>query len=357
LTAIAGALTIASMQLELWHAPEMNTQLARDAGAGPASPASSLSRRDTESIERAGESPLDALALEYLKAARAERTRTAYANDWRLFERWCAEHHEQTLPASTPTLVRYLTHLAQSGRKASTIRRARIAIGMLHGQRGLPRPDLDDRVRTLERGIGRVHGTREVGAAPLRVPELERIVGTLGAGARDDRDRALMLLGFAGAFRSSELVAFDVADLEPTADGMRVLVRRSKEDPTGRGTITEVLRARNEEMCPVGALTRWLARLSEPGPLFRRMHGDIVSGERLRPRAVSRIVQRTAARAGLATEYSSHSLRAGLATSAHARGSSARDIQVHGRWKDLRSLYRYVHVSGEATRRVVGELL
>jgi site-specific recombinase XerD len=87
------------------------------------------------------------------------------------------------------------------------------------------------------------------------------------------------------------------------------------------------------------------------------MHGDIVSSERLRPRAVSRIVQRTAARAGLSTGYSSHSLRAGLATSAHDRGSSARDIQVHGRWKDVRSLYRYVHVSSEATRRVVGDLL
>jgi integrase len=117
--------------------------------------------------------------------------------------------------------VRYLVHLAQGGRKTSTIRRARIAIGVTHGQLGLPDPDRDHRVRTLERGIGRLHGVREEDGTPLRVPELEHMISVLRHSARDDRDRALLLLDFAGAFRSSELVAFDVSDLELGASGAR----------------------------------------------------------------------------------------------------------------------------------------
>ena len=305
-------------QLELWSAP------------APVEGTRSTSARDEVAVLRA---PL-------FMNARAERTRMGYETDWRLFERWCREQGECALPASFGTLARYMAYLAQNGRKASTIRRARVAIGMLHAQHGLPRPDRDDRIHELERRMGTEHRNREEGARPLLVPELERMMATLGCSARDDRDRALLLLGFAGAFRSSELVGLDLADIELRPDGLRVHVRRGTQDQR-RGTDMDVPRAQSSALCAVGALECWLKRLDGPGPLFRLVYGARISQDRLSPRAVSRAVQRAAERAGLAQEYSSHSLRSGLATSAHAQGRSAREIQAHGRWRDLRSIDRY----------------
>jgi site-specific recombinase XerD len=295
---------------------------------------------------RAGGDELDALVEQYVQSAHADRTQKAYANDWRLFERWCAQRAAQPLPASSTTLARYLTQLAKDGRKASTIRRARIAIGLAHGRLGLARPDRDERIRALERGIGRTHGTEEQGARPLLVHELDRMVRTLGSSARDDRDRALLLLGFAGAFRSSELVALDVEAITMSADGMRVHVARSKMDQLRRGSTLDIPRADNACLCAVAAMSRWIERLDQPhGPLFRLCRGANVQSIRIAARVVSRVVQRCAARAGLEEQYSSHSLRSGLATSAFANGASDRAIQVHGRWKSRQSLDRYIHAS------------
>lgn len=300
----------------------------------------------------------DSLVASYMTAALSERTRLAYANDWRHFERWCAERRERALPASTLTLGRYLAQLAAAGRKSSTIRRARIAIGVVHGQRGLPRPDRDPRIRTLERGIGKVHGTREEGATPLLVPDLERMVGSLGRAVRDDRDRALLLLGFAGAFRSSELVALDVTDIAAIPGGLRVHVRRSKDDQLGEGADPEIPHGTNPLLCPVRSLGCWLAQIASSGPLFPAVHGTRVTQLRLKPRAVTRAIARASSIAGLAAEYSSHSLRSGLATSARLAGRDPRDIQAHGRWQDLRSLARYDgRAAAAAARRAVDGLL
>jgi integrase len=180
----------------------------------------------------------------------------------------------------------------------------------------------------------------------------------LGSTLRDERDRSLLLLGFAGAFRSSELVSLNTSDITVTSAGMRVGVRGSKDVPLSKRVTTEVLRARNELLCAVTALESWLTRLPDAnGALFRTVCGSRVTGERLAPRAVSRAVQRAAARAQLTTEYSSHSLRSGLATSAHAQGRSARDIQIHGRWKDSRSLDRYLSASPAPARNDLAGVL
>jgi site-specific recombinase XerD len=302
---------------------------------------------------------LDALVEHYLQAAHADQTRKAYASDWSLFERWCAKHGERPLPASPNTLARYLTQLAKNGRKASTIRRARIAIGLAHGRADFARPDRHERIRALERGIGRTHGTAEQGARPILVVELDRMVAGLGTSIRDARDRALLLLGFAGAMRSSELAALDVEDIIMHADGMRVRLRRSKEDPLRRGCTIDIPRAESARLCAVAAVACWTRLLDETtGPLFRLCRGSSIESHRIAARVVSRVVQRAASRAGLDGEYSSHSLRSGLATSAFANGASDRDIQVHGRWKARESLDRYIHPENVPNRRnvVVGLL-
>ncbi len=297
---------------------------------------------------------LAAEAEHYVQQAHSDRTRQAYRADWHAFETWCAMNRAQALPASPETLELYLTHLAKRGRKASTIRRARIAIGLAHGHAGEARPDQNARIRTLERGIGRVHGAREEGAVPLLEDQLAKVVAVLGRSPRDERDRAMLLLGFAGAFRASELAGLNVEDVTFGAAGLVVNVRRSKEDQLGRGKRTEIPSGSAEATCPVRALQTWLARVGRPGgPLFRVITGAGPEHQRIHPRAVSRAVQRAVARAGLQGEYSAHSLRVGLATSAYAHGATRREIQIQGRWDDPRSVDRYIHMERVPGRRNV----
>jgi site-specific recombinase XerD len=220
-------------QLELWTPEHLATPkhaAAVDAaGRGkrrrPPTALRASERQDISLAEAACVvSEFDAPSQYFLDQARTERTRLAYARDCQAFERWCAAHALRALPASVSTLAGYLTQLVQSGKKVSTVRRARIAIGMAHADAGLSRPDRDSRIRALERGMGRVYGTREKGATPLLMEGIERIVATLVGGARDDRDRALLLLGFAGAFRGSELAGLRIENLTFRAEGMDVLL-------------------------------------------------------------------------------------------------------------------------------------
>lgn len=295
---------------------------------------------------------LDVRAQFYLDNARASRTRIAYERDVTAFARWCTEQGLSSMPASYHTLARYLTHLVESGRKVSTVKRSRIAIGLAHADLGLVRPDHDPRIRTLERGMGRTYGTREVGATPLLLEHIQKIVHGLGTCARDDRDRALLLLGFWGAFRASELVALRVDDITLASQQLLVHVQRSKEDPLGRGTVVALAALSSSELCALRATETWLERVGRaPGPLFRTVQGERIAESTMHPRAISRAIHRLARRAAISGDYSAHSLRAGLATSAYARGVTEREIQEHGRWKDRRSLDRYIHVSALADRR------
>lgn len=294
---------------------------------------------------------LEAEAHRYEEKAHADSTRKAYQTDWNAFERWCEQRHVRARPATPDTLALYLTHLAKLGRKASTIRRARIAVGLAHAHDGLPRPDQHARIRMLERGIGRVHGTKEKGADPLLAEDVAKLVAALPKSLRDDRDRALILLGFAGAFRAAELVGLNIEDLSFDSQGLDVFLARSKEDPLGKGTTVRILRGEGERTCPVEAVGNWVRCVGRPcGPLFRDVRGPNVEHARLHPRAVTRAVQRACERAGLEGTYSAHSLRSGLATSAFAAGASERHIQLHGRWKDRRSLDRYIQI--ERTERL-----
>jgi site-specific recombinase XerD len=299
---------------------------------------------------------LEARAARYVNDAHAPNTRRAYQHDWQAFAAWCDGRALVALPASSDTLALYLTHLAERGLRASTIRRARIAVGLAHAHAGAPRPDRDARLRALERGIGRTHGTREEGAPPLLGAALARAVASLGDAPRDARDRALLLLGFAAALRASELAGLNIADVTFSEQGVGVAVRRSKEDQLGKGAHTLVPYGASAATCPVRALQAWLARVGRPaGPLFRVVTGATIEHQRISTRCVTRAVQRAVARAGVNGHYSSHSLRAGLATDAYAHGATPREIQLQGRWQDVRSVERYIRMECVPGRRSVVE--
>ena len=221
---------------------------------------------------------------------------------------------------------------------------------------GAARPDHDVQIRTVERGIARTHGSKEEGADALLATDMPKLVATLRGGPHDERDRALILLGFAGAFRASELVGLNIEQLNfslhaaagttggssTMAGGVRVYVARSKEDQLGHGAFVDIPRGHSAATCPVRALESWLARVGRPcGPLFRVVHGTVVEHQRMHVGAVSRAVQRACLRAGMVGDYSAHSLRVGLATSARMAGAPIEAIQRHGRWQHRRSVERY----------------
>ena len=346
------------MQLALWTdtAAEAATRPLRALRSSSAAADRHAVREDARPPAALAHDELGARADRYVEEAHARNTRRAYQGDWAAFERWCLAAGAVALPASTRTLELYLTYLAELGRRPSTIRRARIAIGLAHGHAGLPRPDQHARVRTLERGIARVHGAREEGAPPLLEHELARAVRALRDSPRDDRDRAMLLIGFAGAFRSSDLAALRIEHVTFDAEGVVLLLSRSKEDQLGRGALTRIPFGQHEETCPVDALKRWIARVGRPaGPLFRVIRGAIIEHHRVSTRAVDRALKRAVARAGLDGGYSSHSLRVGLATSAYAHGATPREIQLHGRWLDPRSVHRYIQLEHVHDRRNVAE--
>jgi site-specific recombinase XerD len=336
-------------QLVLWpQAP-----LAGGAAATvPAVSSDSLLPRLAVQLGHVELAALDTCTQYFLDNSRAQCTRDAYARDFQAFDRWCSAHGLCSLPASVSTLTRYLTYLAHCGKKVSTVRRARVAIGRAHASAAATRPDRDARIRTLEKGIGRVHGNREKGAQPLLPAHLSQIVGVLNRCARDDRDRALLLVGFAGALRASELVALRIEDVEFRAGGINLSIVRSKADQLGVGHVVAIDQAHNPKLCAVRAVSAWLARVGErDGSLLRRTVGERVTRTPMHPRSVSRVIERLTMRAGILGDYSAHSLRAGLATSAYARGLSDREIQVHGRWKDRRSLDRYIQIGSVEGRR------
>jgi site-specific recombinase XerD len=303
-------------------------------------------RVEPERREPEGVDPLDRAVEHFERNAYADATRRNYQRDWNAFVAWCHPQELCALPAAVDTLRRYLAHLATSGYAYSTIRHARSSIGLAHAHARLPRPDEDERIRMLERGIARAQGGREVGVQALLEHEVAQAAAALGEGVHADRDRALLLLGFAGAFRASDLAGLDMDSYRMLPDGgVRIRLRRSKEDALGNGSYTDVPKGMRAETCPVAALRVWAAQVGRAsGPLFRVVSGARITHERISTRAVARAVQRATARAGLEGHFAAHSLRSGLATSAYAAGATEREIQAHGRWKDRRSLDRYIHV-------------
>jgi site-specific recombinase XerD len=179
--------------------------------------------------------PIADAARDYARESKAPNTRRAYAADWRDFLGWCTAHHLQPLPAAPETLSLYLADLAER-RKPATLARRVVAISLAHKTAGLPSPTTVPVVRAVHIGIRRTKGTAPDGKTPTLTPDVRAMVRTCAQGTLGGlRDRALLLMGFAGGFRRSELVALDVGDVAFTENGLVVSLRRSKTDQEGVG--------------------------------------------------------------------------------------------------------------------------
>ena len=288
--------------------------------------------------------PLDR-ARAYAEHSTAENTKRAYTADWQHFTTWCAGAGLASLPAKPGTLAAYLAQLADSGYAVATIERRLSSISKAHRLAGEPNPAKTEQAHLVMKGIRRALGSAQTQKAPIVTDVLRVMLGTLDTSRAGLRDRALLLVGFAGAFRRSELVSLTVADLAFNPQGLVITLRRSKTDQQGEGTQRALPYGLSPATCPVRAVRAWLdAAELVSGPLWRPIdrHGNIGPAA-LTSHAVARLIKRCAAAAGLEpADFSGHSLRAGLATAAAAAGVSERSIMAQTGHKSERMVRRYI---------------
>ena len=253
-------------------------------GQGSATPAVPTT---VEELSLTGTAAAPALALlhdqaeQFVRAAKAPSTLRAYRSDWEHFQRWCQQHAVCPLPASPETVALYLTALAATHRPATMTRRL-TAITKAHQIAGEPSPATMQQPAVSEtlKGIRRTLGTAQTTKAALLTADIRKMLEALPDTLAGCRDRALLLLGFAGGFRRSELAALDVEDVLATEDGLIVKLRRSKTDPEGQGRDVGIPYGSTAATCPVRALNAWktAAGITE-GALFRGVdrHGHVGS--------------------------------------------------------------------------------
>ena len=273
----------------------------------------------------------------YVAASLTSNTQRAYLSDLAHFDAWGA-----TVPSTPEQVASYLAAHATSLSTATLARRL-AAISKAHQARGLPNPVRGELVKATLQGIRRLKGVAQRQAKPLLKEDLFVILDALGADVRGIRDRALLLIGFAGGFRRSELVGLNLGDIEAERRGVILHLRRSKTDQLGHGRKIAVPYGRTRH-CPILALEAWLTNVGTDGPLFRPVdrHGR-VGQDQLSGNAVSSIVRGRLTAAGIdPTGYSGHSLRAGLATSAAQAGVPTWKIRQQTGHASDAMLSRYV---------------
>jgi site-specific recombinase XerD len=283
-----------------------------------------------------------AAAIDLAKAEKAPSTRKAYGTDFRLFKAWCDARQVAALPAAPETVAAYLAAHAPIS-KASTLGRRVAAIRYAHKLAGLALPTDAEGVKATMRGIRRTYGSARVRKSPAVAGKMLGMVATAPDKLAGLRDRALLLVGFGGALRRSELVALDVADVAETETGLLVTIRGSKTDQERVGATIAI--ARGDIACPAKALREWLdTAVIAAGPIFRPIDkAGTVRASRLTCRSVANIVKAYAGRAGFdAGTFSGHSLRAGFLTSAAAKGASIFKMMDVSRHKSVDTLRGYV---------------
>jgi len=292
-------------------------------------------------------------ARRYIRKSRADNTLRAYGAAWREFENFAEGRNEVSLPAMPLTVIEYLTALADAGAKVNTIGVKLAAIAWRHRAAEVADPTVFEVVKANMAGIRRELGIAPNKKEPATLAEVQAMLATLPDNLKGARDKALLLVGFAGAFRRSELVALDVADIR-LGDKLTIIVRRSKTDQEGKGT-TKTIPAIGGGLCPVKALRDWLDGAGiKSGAIFRRVdrHGHVHS--RLTSQSVALVIKKAAHEAGLDwRNFSGHSLRSGFITGAMDGEASDSDILQQTGQKSDQTMREYRKDTGAGAIRAV----
>ena len=285
-------------------------------------------------------------ATRYVENSRSPNTWRAYKSDWRIYEAWCRSVDLESLPAEPETVAMFVAAQADTGLSPSTLRRRLAAIQLVHFGAGHASPHRAKQVTEVMRGVARNWGKPVQKKAPILEDNIKRMADAVEpATAKGLRDRALLLFGFAGAFRRSELVGLNVENLKRRDEGLLVTIEKSKTDQEAKGQLIAILAKPDSRYCPVQALDDWLTVADiRTGALFRRMfRGDVVGRQRLSAQSVALVVKEYAGRVGLDyAQFSGHSLRSGFITSAAQHDANIFKMAEHSRHKSFDVLRNYV---------------
>ncbi len=287
---------------------------------------------------------LEDVVKERLEAIFAPTTRRTYLSSLRLYDRFCTETGLN--PSEVRSVMAFCEHLAAQGRKIATIERHVAAIRLRYGI-------ADERLRLYLRGLRRTLGSAQSKKAPLTPTHLSLI--RWDSGRKGLRDKALILVGFFGALRRSELVGLNIEDVEFTPEGAILTIRKSKTDQEGRGRAVAIPYAKRADLCPVRALQAYIKALGRTqGPLFVSMHKSQYTQKRLSAYAVALIVKDYADRLGLDPNlFGGHSLRAGFATTAALMGATEDEIALQTGHKSMTVLRGYIRRASLFERNAV----
>lgn len=297
-------------------------------------------------------------SLSTLAETKSENTIDAYESDWNDFCDWCLYHKASAFPATAETIINYINDLADYA-KASTIRRRVSAISENYNAAGLSEanPCHDWLVREALVGLNRVKGTVQKGKTPIYWEELEEMVSRMDMTSLSGmRDKAVLLTGFLGAFRRSEISGLDVENVSFFPKGMMVTLTHSKTDQEKAGQVVGIPYLPDENMCAVRAVKRWMKMGHiQSGPLFRGvLKSQKPSSRRISDKSINLIVKKYVAAIGLDPDlYGAHSLRHGFATYAALHGIEERLIMKQTRHRSVEMVRHYINEANVFTNNPI----
>ncbi len=283
-----------------------------------------------------------------LKSSKSNNTLRAYRSDFKDFVAFCVRHGFASMPTEPKIVSLYLTHLSKKS-KISTLRRRLVSISMVHKLKGHYLDTKHPMIIENLMGIKRLKGSIQKGKKPLLLNHLKTIINVINEQKIDDikklRDKAIILVGFGGGFRRTELITIDYEDLEFVPEGLKINIKRSKTDQFGEGMVKGLPYFENKIYCPVYNLKK-LLELSKikSGPIFRRFaKGFSLTNKRLTDQSIALLIKNYLNLAGIEnTNYSGHSLRSGFATVAAESGADERSIMAMTGHKTTQMVRRYI---------------
>ena len=286
--------------------------------------------------------------LENLKTSKANNTLRAYKSDFKDFGAFCFRHGLNSLPTEPKIVSLYLTHLSKNS-KFSTLRRRLVSISMVHKLKGHYLDTKHPIIVENLMGIRRVKGSIQKGKKPILINHLKLIINSINEKKTDEtmklRDKAIILIGFGGGFRRTELISIDYDDLEFVPEGLKITVRKSKTDQFGEGMIKGIPYFDDKDYCPVINLRNWLeiSKINS-GPIFRRFSkGSVLTDNRLTDQSVVLLIKEYLKLAGIENKnFAGHSLRSGFATVAADAGADERSIMAMTGHKTTQMVRRYI---------------
>ena len=279
---------------------------------------------------------LELETLKNLKSSKAANTLRAYESDYKDFGRFCIKHGFKSMPTEPKILTLYLTHLSQTS-KFSTLKRRLASISVIHKLSGHYIDTKHPMITENLMGIKRAKGSYQKAKKPILINELKSIINVIDEDQNEKRkakNRALILIGFAGGFRRSELVAILFEDIDFVPEGVKIFIKRSKTDQSGEGMTKGIPYFSKSDYCPVISLKNWLEK------------SEIKSGKifDMSDKSVALTIKKYTAIVGLdSNKYSGHSLRSGFATSTAELGAEERSIMAMTGHKTTQMVRRYIH--------------